>query len=90
MCTEHGREGLPHVRGQGQRQEGATPRPRSGAVAKSVQGCDSTGAAKGIYSMPKAWTSAEMSNPTPKELIQGKEQRLFCWSSHEEIPHDQG
>ena len=40
-----GREGLPHVRGQGQRTRGATARPRSGAAAgrsyptSEVRGC---------------------------------------------------
>ena len=35
--TEHGREELPSVRGQGRQLRGATKRPRSGAAAKSAR-----------------------------------------------------
>ena len=34
QCTEGSREELPHVRGQGQKQGGATPHPRSGEAAE--------------------------------------------------------
>ena len=34
ISQKHGREELPHIRGQGWLQRGATPRPRSGEAAK--------------------------------------------------------
>ena len=73
-----GRDKLPHALGQGQRLRGATPRPRSGAVAERSN------------SMSKEWLlcrhkSTKMSCSTLKvgrgggeevPLVQGKEKQL--------------
>ena len=57
-----------------ERPKGASPRPRSGAAAERS------------YSMIKVRRGGREKIP----LVQGKEQRLLCWSSREEIPHVQG
>ena len=48
--TKHGREELPHVRGQGQR--------------RRVPGCNGTGTAEKSYPNPMSGAAAEMSYPT--------------------------
>ena len=67
------REEPPHIRGQGQkpgpipegrRPRGVTPRPRSGAVAKSTR-LRQQERPRGVTSCPRSGATAQRSYPTP-------------------------
>ena len=60
------REKLTRVKGQGHSREELN-RVRGQGLWRTVQGCNSTRAAKSSYPTPKVGAAAEMSNPRSKE-----------------------
>ena len=73
-----GREEVPHARGQGQRPGGATPRPRSGAVAERSNPTSKQRWLCGHRSAQRSYSTFKVRRGGGEEipLVQGKEQRL--------------
>ena len=75
---KRGREELPHVRGQGRQPRGATPRPRSGAVAERSNPTSKQRWLCGHRSAQRSYSTFKVRRGGGEEipLVQGKEQRL--------------
>ena len=73
-----GREELPHVRGQGRWLRGATPRPRSGAVAERSNPTSKEQWLRGRQRAERSYSTFKVRRGGREEIpfVQGKEQRL--------------